>query len=199
MTFEIENLVFHNLNPVSLHLPESFCIGLFGSSGAGKTLFLRALADLDPHGGSVSLDEKPANDYKPHDWRKKVGLLPSESQWWFDTVGEHFHDCDGDALGRLGFDNDVMRWQVSRLSSGEKQRLGLLRLLANLPAVLLLDEPTANLDPRFVGEVEAILDRYKKQRPASLIWVSHDRGQLERVADRIFEIRDQHLLEVNRG
>ncbi|MBN1464243.1 ATP-binding cassette domain-containing protein, partial [candidate division KSB1 bacterium] len=90
-------------------------------------------------------------------------------------------------------------WQVSRLSSGERQRLGLVRLLANRPAVLLLDEPTANLDPRFVGEVEAMLNRYKEQRPASLIWVSHDRGQLERVADRLFEIRDQRLLEVNRG
>jgi ABC-type multidrug transport system ATPase subunit len=90
------------------------------------------------------------------DWRRRVGLLPAESGWWADRVGAHFittNDARNPAttptpiLARLGFEPDVLDWDVQRLSSGERQRLGLARLLLNRPEVLLLDEATANLDP----------------------------------------------------
>ena len=77
-------------------IPDRGVLGIFGPSGSGKSLLLRVLADLDPHDGDVLFDEKSINDYKPCEWRKKVALLPSESQWWFDSVGEHFHKHDFD-------------------------------------------------------------------------------------------------------
>ncbi len=193
--FKVQNLVYHNLAPVSLQVDACECIGLFGPSGSGKTRLLRVLADLDPFEGEVFLNGKSLFEHPPFEWRRLVALLPAESQWWFDTVGEHFYRYDKGFLQALGFDESVMHWQTSRLSSGEKQRLALLRMLANEPQVLLLDEPTANLDARFVEHVEAILQRYKKEHEAALLWVSHDRRQLTRVADRIFQIDGQKLRE----
>lgn len=199
MTLILKKLQYHNLDPVNLEIESSQCLGLAGPSGSGKTLLLRALADLDPYDGDILLDDKSVNDYKPNEWRKKVGLLPAESAWWFDSVGEHFNDYDKNLLHQLGFEDDAMSWEISRLSSGEKQRLGLLRLLANKPDVLLLDEPTANLDQQFVDKVENILHDYRERQKAALIWVSHDKRQLQRVADRIFEIKERALQEAPRA
>jgi putative ABC transport system ATP-binding protein len=73
---------------------------------------------------------------------------------------------------------------VARLSSGERQRFALLRLLANRPRVLLLDEPTANLDPDNVIRVEKLVATYMAAEGAGVLWVSHDPLQTTRVARR---------------
>ena len=173
-------------------------MGLTGPSGAGKSLLLRAIADLDPHEGMVRLDGTEATRFKPGEWRKKVGLLPAESQWWYDTVGEHFRNTSPEKFAQLGFPPEVIHWQVSRLSSGEKQRLALLRLLENRPLVLLLDEPTANLDRKHTARVEAVIKSYQHDTRAPILWVGHDPEQLERVADRVLEIRDRKIREIGR-
>ena len=170
------------------------CIGLSGESGCGKSRLLRALADMDPHAGCVALDGVLSNDLDANEWRKQVTLLPAESQWWFDSVGDHFVDAIG--FGLLGFSDDALSWQVSRCSSGEKQRLAILRCLANRPTVLLLDEPTANLDPDNTARVEQLVKRYLKQNRALCIWVSHDSLQLERMAIRRYEMIDGEMHEV---
>ena len=86
-----------------------------------------------------------------------------------------------------------MDWSVARLSSGERQRLALLRVLANRPPVLLLDEPTANLDEATTARVEALLKDYRTLHGAGVLWVSHDPQQLRRVADRHLRIADGRL------
>jgi len=162
-------------------------MGLQGVSGAGKSLLLRAVADLDPRTGSLSLGGIDADSIPAPYWRKMVGLLPAESGWWRDLVGEHFHDfagIDQQTLATLGFDHSIKDWQVSRLSTGERQRMAILRLLHNKPACLLLDEPTASLDQRSVANVEALLCTYGRDNQAPLIWVSHDLAQLQRVCGR---------------
>ncbi|MDX1335484.1 MAG: ATP-binding cassette domain-containing protein, partial [Gammaproteobacteria bacterium] len=70
---------------------------------------------------------------------------------------------------------------VSRLSSGERQRLALLRMLENSPRVLLLDEPTANLDRENTLLVENMIARYVQDHEAAAVWVSHDAEQQERL------------------
>jgi ABC-type iron transport system FetAB ATPase subunit len=158
---------------------------------------LRSIADLDPHDGRVFLDDLESKSIDAPSWRKAVGLLPAESQWWCDTVGPHFSEVDRDRLETLGFSDEVMRWTVSRLSTGERQRLALLRLLINRPRALLLDEPTASLDPSNVGQVETLLDDYRKQMNAPVLWVSHDPAQAERVADRRLEISEGKLKPIS--
>jgi ABC-type iron transport system FetAB ATPase subunit len=191
----IEDAASAHVQPMSLELHAGECIGLSGPSGMGKSLFLRIIADLDPHQGQIWLDGHEQQTIPATEWRSKVALLASESGWWAETVGEHFADMDASTLQQLGFSNDCLDWEVERLSSGEKQRLALLRLLAMQPEVLLLDEPTANLDPESVRKVEALIANYRKQNGAAVIWVSHDREQVKRVASRQYRLTRDGLFE----
>ena len=180
---------------MDLRLQAGECVCLSGPSGSGKTLLLRAIADLDPHQGTAYLEGAACVSMRPYEWRRQVGLLPAESFWWSDRVGDHFPDGDAEPwLERLGFTPGVMDWNVARLSSGERQRLALARLLVRGPRVLLLDEPTANLDPDNGGRVEGLLADYRRERGAGLLWVSHDPKQIARVADRHMGIRDGRLV-----
>jgi UDP-glucose/iron transport system ATP-binding protein len=186
--FQIIDLGVHTLQHIHLTLIPGQCVGLTGSSGSGKSLFLRALADLDPHTGTMSLDGVDAGGMQAPQWRCQVGLLPAESAWWYDRVGPHFSRVPEPWLRELGFETDVMQWQIARLSSGERQRLALLRLLIQQPKVLLLDEPTANLDRQNVQRVESLLGRYRQEQAIMMIWVSHDPDQLRRNCDAIYVI-----------
>jgi ABC-type iron transport system FetAB ATPase subunit len=180
---------------MDLTVKDCQCLGIFGESGCGKSLLLRAIADLDRHQGEVMLDDVPASQTPAPQWRQQVSLLPADSEWWFDTVGEHFSQLDADAAALLGFKKPVHDWQVSRLSSGEKQRLALLRVLQQQPRVLLLDEPTANLDRENTRLFEAMVADYLARHQACALWVSHDLDQLSRVCDSIYELKQGQLVK----
>jgi ABC-type iron transport system FetAB ATPase subunit len=181
---QIIDLRYRDRGPYSLHITPGECVSLSGPSGSGKSLLLRAIADLDPHQGQVILDDIPSTQIAAPLWRKQVALLPVESQWWFDEVGAHFPSDECPWLEPLGFSKEAMQWQVSRLSSGEKQRLALARALMNSPRVLLLDEATASLDPETTAAVERLVADYRRDTDAAVLWVSHDAQQATRVGDR---------------
>jgi len=183
------------IGPVSFNLDAGECLCLSGPSGTGKSLLLRAIADLDPHEGSVWLDGTASDSIAPALWRCRVGLLPPDSSWWLPHAIDHFHDGQPLSLDSLGLEPGLLREPVARLSSGERQRLALLRLLANTPRVLLLDEPTANLDPASTLRVEAVIGDFRKTHQAAVIWVSHDPAQIARVANRHLLVSGSELLE----
>ena len=187
-------LFFHDLGPVDFEVGPGERLFVSGASGAGKSLFLRALADLDPHRGEVYLDDVPCSALPAPEWRRRVGLLPAESQWWHDTVGAHFHSgIDRRQADLLGFPPEVADWSIARLSSGEKQRLALLRLLRNRPEVLLLDEPTANLDPATGARVEELILSWQRENGGAVVWVTHDLDQARRLGGACREIRGDRL------
>jgi len=198
----VTDLVFQGRGPYTFQIEPASIVGLHGASGSGKTLLLRAIADLDQHQGNVRLGELVCDQVPAAIWRKIVGLLSAESFWWFDTVGEHFYvpvqDIDR-YLQQLGFTREALGWEVSRLSTGEKQRLALIRLLQNKPRALLLDEPTASLDVTNVGHMEQLLMEFCKEQQVPLLWVSHDAEQLARVADREFYLESDGTLQEIRG
>jgi len=183
------------IGPVSLAVEEGDCLCISGPSGSGKSLLLRAIADLDAHAGEACLRGVAACDIPAETWRKRVGLLPPESVWWLPRVGDHFHGELPVPLESIGLAAVVMEQPVAQLSSGEKQRLALMRLLSNHPEVLLLDEPTANLDPENTRRIEAVIAEYRRVQRAVIIWVSHDQAQIARVADRYYAVREGALEE----
>jgi ABC-type iron transport system FetAB ATPase subunit len=197
----VRDLTFFGHGPYHLTVEAGGCVGLTGPSGAGKTLFLRAVADLDPHGGAVALDGTDAAALPAPAWRRRVALLPAAAVWWRPRVGDHFppgwgtNGSGGYGPDTLGLPDDVPAWPVGRLSAGERQRLALLRLLARRPDCLLLDEPTANLDLRAAARVEAAVARYRKEAGAPVVWVAHDPAQLKPVADRVVTLGAAGLSE----
>ena len=189
----LHNFQVHNLAPFGLEVSAGECTTLSGPSGCGKTLLLRAIVDLDPHSGEVSLNGHKQSDIPAPQWRSRVGFLPAESHWWGDHVGDHFDNADPVLLEGLGFTTAWLEREVRHLSSGERQRLSLARLLSGNPEALLLDEPTANLDKENTARVEQVISTYQERRQAAVIWVTHDLEQQRRIGNRHFNIREERL------
>ncbi|MCB1861459.1 MAG: ATP-binding cassette domain-containing protein [Gammaproteobacteria bacterium] len=192
--FQLTRFKSRGLEPIDLTIDAGECITLGGASGCGKSLLLRAIADLDPHEGEARIDECCQSQTAPPVWRRQAGLLSAESHWWADRVGDHLPRSDPDLLVALGFSEATTQWEVSRLSSGERQRLALVRLLLGNPKLLLLDEPTANLDQTSIDRVEHLIKEYLQDSCSAALWVSHDPQQRRRIGDRGFQIESGRLV-----
>lgn len=184
---QLDAFVWRVGGPISLSIKTGQCLCLWGDSGVGKSMLLRAIADLDEHEGGLASAELLCHSTKPTQWRRLIRLVPPESSWWFPQVQDHYDALQDDDLITLGLPKAIKTQAVERLSSGERQRLSLLRALDSSPRVLLLDEPTANLDVKNCLRVEALIKSYLEKGGACL-WVSHDKEQRERIADEAFEL-----------
>jgi len=167
-----------------------------GPSGAGKTLLLRAIADLDPNEGLVTLDGQDRSTIAGPEWRRLVGYVPAEPGWWSDTVGEHFGEWTAALtfVKDLGIPEAAKAWPITRLSTGERLRLALVRALMVRPKVLLLDEPTAALDAASVKAVESLV-KTRMKTGLTVLWVTHDAGQAKRVAHRLLVVEAGRVRE----
>lgn len=177
--------------PFDLNLGAGACAAITGPSGSGKSLFLRMIADLDPNEGKVWLNGTERASIIAPEWRRKVTYVSAESGWWADTVIEHFarnnlSEVTGLAA-RLGLPADLLDASIARLSTGEKQRLALVRALLLYPPVLLLDEPTGPLDEELVTRVEGLL-RERMAAGISVLLVTHDANQAKRLGDQRYRM-----------
>jgi putative ABC transport system ATP-binding protein len=186
---QVRDLRTSILKPASFCLSAGEAIAVRGPSGAGKTLLLRAVADLDANEGLVTLDGRDRSTIAGPEWRRLVGYLPAEPGWWADTVGEHFGEWAAAlTFARdLGFPEEAKTWPITRLSTGERLRLALVRALMIRPKVLLLDEPTAALDVTSVAAVESLI-KARMRIGLAVLWVTHDAEQARRVAPRLLVV-----------
>jgi ABC-type iron transport system FetAB ATPase subunit len=189
-TPQIPALRIHGLKsplagPFELDLERGGCVGITGPSGSGKSLFLRMIADLDPNEGEVRLNGVARSGLPAPEWRRQVVYVPAESGWWSDHVADHFRKDQreaADALAaRLDLPAGILDGPVSRLSTGERQRLALIRALVAASPVLLLDEPTSALDSLGARRIEALL-RERLADGAAIVLVTHDPAQADRMA-----------------
>jgi phosphate-transporting ATPase len=183
------------LEPLDLRILPGQCVALTGPSGAGKSVLMRALADLDPARGAVWLDGVARAAVSGPEWRRRVAYLPAEPGWWAELAREHFLDWPSmvPLAARLGV-GDLGDAAVARLSTGQRQRLALLRAMERKPRVLLLDEPTSALDSDTRDAVEALVAE-QRAAGAMVLWVTHDQEQARRVAVRRLDIQDGRVTE----
>lgn len=206
------------LRGVSLALAPGGRLAVEGPTGAGKTVLLRALALLDPvDGGEVLYRGRPAGDRGVPAYRRRVAYLHQSPALAEGTVEENLRlpfslavhrRADPGKVGPAGFDREravellaalgreeaFLAKERDDLSGGERQITALARLLQLDPRVLLLDEPTAALDPETTERAEELLGRWVRDAPGrAWIWVSHDREQGARVAGRRLRLADGRI------
>ncbi|WP_052697814.1 ABC transporter ATP-binding protein [Luteibacter yeojuensis] len=188
----IESLRGPHVGPLSFAVARGECIAVMGASGAGKTQLLRLVADLDPGEGRASLDGVPRDAIPAPAWRHKVMFVPAVSGWWAATVAEHFDEAvRDDALSlctAMRLPAGIMARDLTGLSTGERQRLALVRAIVRKPGVLLLDEPTSGLDAETAEAVEACLGELRASHGVAMVWVTHDASQAARVAGKVYRI-----------
>jgi ABC-type multidrug transport system ATPase subunit len=177
------------VEPLSFAVKRGELVAVDGPSGSGKTTLLRAIADLDPSEGDVRLDGVSRASMTGPAWRRAVVYVAGEPSWWGERIRDHFRDPGkaGRVLEAMGLDRAAIDWPVARLSTGEAQRVALARALVLDSPVLLLDEPTANLDPSARDRVERLL-REAASAGTHIVFVSHDGEQRRRLADRVVSI-----------
>ncbi|MFS2004321.1 ATP-binding cassette domain-containing protein [Duganella sp. CT11-25] len=192
----IRNLQSPLAGPFSFDLAAGECLTISGPSGAGKSLLLRMLCDLDPNTGEAFLNDVQRASMGAPAWRAGVVYQPAEAAWWLPTAGEHFKPGQmprvQELLPQLNLSPSLLESEIGRLSTGERQRMALIRSLACGPQVLLLDEPTAALDPAAVAAVELLL---KKELAAGLaiVLVTHSEAQAQALGQRSMTMRDRQL------
>jgi ABC-type multidrug transport system ATPase subunit len=181
------------LDSLSADIP-SGATAIVGPSGSGKSTLLRLLNRLaDPDRGAISYRGRPLRAYEPLALRRKVALVPQLPALLEGTVESNLayaarlagEQLETDRTLRLaGLGPEFAGRDVTQLSVGEQQRAMLARALAQRPAVLLLDEPTAALDHAARDAIEAALAELRRELEVSLVLVSHDPEQARRLCDR---------------
>jgi len=176
---------------------------LLGASGSGKSSLLRLLCRLaDPDEGVVRFRGTDVRELDPLDLRRRACLVPQLPAPVEGTVAENVAygpALRGDSVdvGRLlehaGLDATFADRRPERLSVGEQQRVMLARALALEPEVLLLDEPTAALDESARGGVERTLAQLAGGGDVSMLLVTHERAQAERLANRVVTMSEGRL------
>lgn len=179
----VDHIRIGSLPPLTFTVPDGECLSVEGPSGTGKTRLLRALADLDPADGQVFVDGAERREMPATQWRGKVRYVAAESAWWLATAGAHMPPSPRTArlLDALGLAPALLDRPVAELSSGERQRLALVRAVLDEPRVLLLDEPTAALDAASVALADEVI-RFETLAGRSVVLVSHNAAEIERLA-----------------
>lgn len=185
----VKELRGFGVGPLSMDVADGERLAIMGASGAGKSLFLRQLADLDPGEGHIFLRGVARESMTAASWRRRVMLVPAQAGWWAPTAADHFDQTKlGEATllaSRLLLPPDVLGREVRVLSTGERQRLALVRALLRDPDVLLLDEPTSGLDPEALAATEMLLLE-RSGAGLGIVMVTHDAMQARRMANRSF-------------
>ncbi len=183
------------LKGVDAHVLEGEVTAVVGPSGAGKSTLLRAVNRLiEPTAGEVYLDGEPAGALDPLELRRRVGMVFQLPALFGASVeeailyGPRLAGSEADAerlLETVGLDASFLGRDPESLSVGQQQRVSVARALALRPEVLLMDEPTSALDEAARRRLEDLVRDLNERTGLTIMLVSHDLAQVERVADQV--------------
>jgi putative ABC transport system ATP-binding protein len=194
------------VDDASFELMSGEMLAIVGPSGSGKSSLLRLVNRLDePASGTVFVNDVDYRTIAPRELRREIGMVTQRAFLFSGTVadnlrfgpaqrGQTLSDADVDALlagaGLAGYAGR----SVANLSGGEQQRVSVARTLANQPLVLLADEPTSALDDAAKREIEELIQSIVRRQRLSCIFVTHDRAQARRLADRVIVIENGRIV-----
>ncbi len=190
-----EKPVFKGL---SLKVEQGSILVVNGPSGSGKTTLLRLLSSMEePGGGSIYFEGRDYREFDPPALRRKISMTPQIPVMLEGDTRRNL--CLGlnkpapdEALlswmGRFGLEPELLGKRAESLSVGQKQRACVIRNILVDPVVLLLDEPTASIDPASSERFVKQMVRLSKERGLTLVWNSHDISVVGPVADRVISI-----------
>ena len=194
------------LRDVSFALPDGQCAAVLGNNGAGKSTLLKCIDRiLRPQSGQVLIDGQDVFTLTANDMARQVAYVAQNARssdlLVFDTVllgrrpyirwdvSEHDREIVSALLERMKLTHLAMR-PLSHLSGGEAQKVLLARALAQEPRILLLDEPTSNLDPRNQHEIMQLVRQIAQEQKICVITVLHDLNLAIRYCDRFLLLKD---------
>jgi ABC-type methionine transport system ATPase subunit len=176
-------------------VPDGEVTAVVGPSGAGKSTLLRAINHLiEPTSGEVYLDGEPTRFLDPLELRRRVGMVFQIPALFGDSVEDAIlygarlagRNADpGRLLEVVGLDVSLAGRDPQSLSVGQQQRVAIARALALEPEALLLDEPTSALDEAARRRIEELVRDLNARLGLTMVFVSHDLSQVERIADRV--------------
>jgi phospholipid/cholesterol/gamma-HCH transport system ATP-binding protein len=201
------------LDGIDLEVSRGETLTILGRSGTGKSVLLKLIIGLQtPDAGSIQIGgheiaELPRD--RLNEVRKKLGFLFQHAALYDSlTVEEnvafplrrHMELADAERKGRvrdllshMGMERDLEKMPAD-ISGGMKKRVGLARALALQPEIILLDEPTAGLDPITAAEIITLIQQLRQARPMSAIIVTHDLRSAEALADRVVLLHEGTIL-----
>ncbi len=196
------------LKNINLVFDKGEVAALIGPNGSGKSTLLRIIAGLErPTKGTVAVDGRSRD---PGELRNIATLVFQKSVAFNTSV--HQNLAYGLKIRRLGKSqiddkiHDVLRMvglegfdkrRARRLSGGEQQRVSLARALVIEPEILLLDEPSANLDPRSATVVENVITRASRESGTTIVMASHNMAQAKRLASKVATLEEGTLIDVS--
>ena len=194
---------FRAVNDVSFSIPTGQIVGLLGPNGAGKTTTMRMITGfLKPSDGTISIDGTNIEDASVAS-KRKIGYMPEAAPLYGDMIVEDYLRYIADMQGENPDEKiprlceecglkEVMDKNISELSRGYRQRVGLAHALMHDPEILILDEPTSGLDPNQIGEVRNLIREIGKTR--TVIISTHILGEVETLCSRVIIIANGKLV-----
>ncbi|MCQ6276995.1 phosphate ABC transporter ATP-binding protein [Bacillus sp. V3B] len=204
--FKNQKEAVHVLKGISGNITKGKIVTIIGPSGSGKSTIL-SLCNLlqTPDEGEVRIHGKEVREWDIQELRRKVGIAFQAAPMMQGTALENLSlparlqgkilDNPEKYMKYVGLSEGLLSREAKELSGGQRQRLSFARTLVNEPSILLLDEVTSALDSISAREVEELIVRINRERHTTILWVTHDFSQAERVGDETWLVMDGNLIE----
>ena len=196
------------VNNINFNIEKNKTLGLLGPNGCGKTTSIGMLLGLiKPTSGQIIIDNKNLDDYKRDDILSRINFaspyieLPKKL-----TVRQNL-EVYGRLYGIKNLKNRIdeisqdlniksfFNRKTGELSSGQKNRVSLAKSLINKPEILLLDEPTASLDPDIGDFVRSYIQEYRSKNQVTILLASHNMSEVERLCDSIIMMKNGKIID----
>ena len=211
-TIEVKNLVktfgkVHAVNGVSFSIEEGKITGLLGPNGAGKTTTIQMLLDLiTPTHGEIKIFGKNLHENREEilgklNFSSPYVSLPTNLKVWENLLtfarlyGIKNPKQKINELSKFFGIKEFLSKMTSHLSTGQLTRLNLTKALLNDPKLLLLDEPTASLDPDIADKSIKLLKKIQKEKGVTILYTSHNMAEVEKLCDRVIFINHGKIVD----